>query len=133
MPLLNHILDRVRLQRFLSTRLPSDDPRAEFPTAQGLMVMIRNVLLSRQPIYGVGEWAARFARDRFKLWENAVALLGDDRLGRNMVRARVGVTPRFVIDFSHEVSESLQPSGLPLWMRRAARRSTGRPSAVHLH
>jgi transposase len=68
------------------------------------MVMVRNVLVSRQPIYGVGEWAARFAPDLFNLWEKELALLGDDRLGRNMVRAHQGVTPQFVIDFTHGVS-----------------------------
>ena len=104
LPLINHILEKMRLEDFLSEHLPPDDPRAELPTAQGLMVMVRNVLLSRQPIYGVGEWAARFAPDLFNLWENELALLGDDRLGRNMVRAHVGVTPQFVIDFTHEVS-----------------------------
>lgn len=104
LPLINHILEKMRLEEFFSERLPPDDPRAELPTAQGLMVMVRNVLLSRQPIYGVGEWAARFAPDLFNLWENELALLGDDRLGRNMVRAHVGVTPQFVIDFTHEVA-----------------------------
>ncbi len=104
LPLINHILEKMRLEEFLSERLPPDDPRAELPTAQGLMVMVRNVLVSRQPIYGVGEWAARFAPDLFNLWEQELALLGDDRLGRNMVRAHEGVTPQFVIDFTHGVS-----------------------------
>ncbi|MGH3499275.1 MAG: IS1634 family transposase [Nocardioidaceae bacterium] len=104
LPLINHILEKMRLEDFLGERLPPDDPRAELPTAQGLMVMVRNVLLSRQPIYGVAEWAARFAPDLFNFWEGELALLGDDRLGRNMVRAHVGVTPQFVIDFTHGVS-----------------------------
>ena len=104
LPLINHILEKMRLEEFLSERLPPDDPRAELPTAQGLLVMVRNVLVSRQPIYGVGEWAARFGPDLFNLWEAELALLGDDRLGRNMVRAHQGVTPQFVIDFTHEVS-----------------------------
>ena len=108
LPLINHILDKMRLEQFLGEQLPPDDPRAELPTAQGLMVMVRNVLLSRQPIYGVGEWAARFAPDLFNLWEKEVALLGDDRLGRNMVRAHVGVTPQLVIDFTHQVSATFQ-------------------------
>ncbi|MGH9610084.1 MAG: IS1634 family transposase [Candidatus Acidiferrales bacterium] len=104
LPLINHILEKMRLEDFLSEYLPPDDPRAELPTAQGLMVMVRNVLLSRQPIYGVGEWAARFAPDLFNLWEGELALLSDDRLGRNLVRGHQGVTPQFVIDFTHAVS-----------------------------
>ena len=108
LPIINHVLDKMGLEQFLSKRLPADDPRVELPTAQGLMTMIRNVLLSRQPIYGVGEWAARFAPDLFNLWEAEVALLGDDRLGRQMVRAHVGVTPQLIIDFTHEVSVTFQ-------------------------
>jgi transposase len=108
LPLINHVLDKMGLEQFLSERLPPDDPRAELPTAQGLMAMVRNVLLSRQPIYGVGEWAARFAPDLFNLWEAEVALLGDDRLGRQMVRAHVGVTPQLIIDFTHDVSVTFQ-------------------------
>jgi transposase len=106
LPLINHILEKMRLEEFLSEHLPPDDPRAELPTAQGLMVMVRNVLVSRQPIYGVGEWAARFAPDLFNLWEKELALLGDDRLGRNMVSAHEGVTPQFVIDFTRQVSDA---------------------------
>jgi transposase len=106
LPLINHILDKMGLEQFLRERLPPDDLRAELPTAQGLMVMVRNVLVSRQPIYGVGEWAARSAPDLFNLLEDEMALLGDDRLGRNMVRAHVGVTPQFVIDFTHGVSRA---------------------------
>jgi transposase len=104
LPLINHILDKMRLEEFLTERLPPDDPRAELPTAQVLLVMVRNVLLSRQPIYGVGEWAARFAPDLFNLWENELALLGDDRLGRNLVRGHAGLTPLLIIDFTHGVS-----------------------------
>jgi hypothetical protein len=46
LPLVNHILDKMRLEGFLSERLPPDDPRAELPTAQGLMVRFNFVLTS---------------------------------------------------------------------------------------
>ena len=87
LPLLNQILDRMNLEGVLAKHLPPDDPRTELPTAQVLLVMVRNLLLSREPIYGVGEWAARFAPDLFNLWEQEVDLLGDDRVGRGMGRA----------------------------------------------
>ena len=34
LPLINHLLEKMRLEEFLSKRLPPDDPRAELPTAQ---------------------------------------------------------------------------------------------------
>ncbi len=58
LPLVNQILDRMDLEGVLGKHLPPDDPRTELPTAQVLLVMVRNLLLSREPIYGVGEWAA---------------------------------------------------------------------------
>ena len=41
LPLINHILDEMGLEQFLSERLPPDDPRAELPAAPGVMVMVR--------------------------------------------------------------------------------------------
>jgi len=110
LPLLNQILDRMRLEKILAEHLPRDDPRTELPTPQVLLVMVRNVLLSRQPIYGVGEWAARFAPDLFNLWEDEVELLGDDRLGRGMARAHQGVTPQLVLALVQDVIATFQLS-----------------------
>jgi hypothetical protein len=90
LPIINDVLDRMDLERVLTEHLPPDDPRTELPTAQVLLVMVRNLLLSREPIYGVGEWAARFAPDLFNLWEDEVNLLSDDRVGRGMSRAHPG-------------------------------------------
>ena len=108
LPLINRILERLRLEEFLAERLPPDDPRCELPTAQVLLVMVRNILLSRQPIYGVGEWVAGFAPDLFNLWEREVALLGDDRLGRCMARAHHELTPQLILDFVRSMVETFQ-------------------------
>ena len=47
-----------------------------------MSVMVRNVLISREPLYGVGEWAARQAPDLLDLSPGQVAGLNDDRCGR---------------------------------------------------
>ena len=103
LPLLNHILDRMGLEDLLEEHLPPDDPRTELPTSQAILVLVRNVLLSREPIYGVGEWAARFAPDLFDLWENEVPLLSDDRLGHSLVVAFLGVVPQVVLALTKNV------------------------------
>src|SRR5665213_3599937 len=56
LPILNSILQRLRLEEFLQQALPPDNKRVRVPTAQGLLVLVRNVLVSREPIYGVREW-----------------------------------------------------------------------------
>ena len=43
-----------------------------------------NILVSREPIYGLGQWAARFAPDLLDLWPHEVELLNDDRAGRGL-------------------------------------------------
>ena len=59
LPILNHFLGRLRLRAFLSDHLPYEDGRTRIPTATALLVLVRNLLISREPLYGVGEWAAR--------------------------------------------------------------------------
>lgn len=82
LPILNSILQRLRLEEFLQQSLPPDDKRMRVPTAQGLLVLVRNVLVSREPIYGVQEWAARQASHLLGLTPEMVAGLNDDRVGR---------------------------------------------------
>ena len=60
LPLLNRIIERMQLQRLLSEHLPRDDSRTELPTVNALLVLFANLLVARQPVYGVGEWAALF-------------------------------------------------------------------------
>ena len=103
LPLLNHILERMGLEDLLEEHLPPDDPRTELPTSQAILVLVRNVLLSREPIYGVGEWAARFPPDLFDLWESEVPLLNDDRLGHSLVVAFLGVVPQVALALTKKV------------------------------
>ncbi len=97
LPLVNRILERIRLEQFLGEYLPADDPRCQFPTAQALLVLVRNVLVSREPVYAVGPWAAQFAPDLFNLWDEQLALLHDDRLGRCLTRLFLGTGPELIL------------------------------------
>ncbi|MDC0935985.1 hypothetical protein OAS39_06840 [Pirellulales bacterium] len=63
LPLVNQILDRIQLESFFEKHLPVDGPRMEIPTRRGLRLLIQNILLSLEPIYGLGEWAQRHAPD----------------------------------------------------------------------
>jgi transposase len=81
LPIVNHFLGRMRLEELLAEHLPPDDPRSQVPASRVLLTLVRNVLISREPIYGVGEWAQGFAPDVLNLWPGEVALLHDDRLG----------------------------------------------------
>ncbi len=67
LPLLTRMFERIQLPRILQEHLPNDDPRTELATTAALMVLFANLLLSREPVYGVGEWSARFPPDLFGL------------------------------------------------------------------
>jgi hypothetical protein len=56
LPLVNQLLQRVQLERFLQQYLPRDGRRMAVPT-------------SREPIYGLGEWAERFVPAQLGLRE----------------------------------------------------------------
>jgi len=82
LPLLDHFLERMKLEEILQAHLPRDDPRSKLPVAQGLLALVKNLLVSREPIYGLGEWAARYDPKPLGLSPQQVLALNDDRAGR---------------------------------------------------
>jgi transposase len=74
------------------------------------LVLVRNVLLSREPVYAVGAWAAQFAPDLFNLWDEQVALLHDDRLGRCLTRLFMGTGPDLILAVVRHVIAEFQVS-----------------------
>lgn len=85
-PIVNRFLERMKLEEFFRRHLPTDDPRLEVPTASALLVLLRNLLISREPLYGIGEWAARCPADLLGLSARQVEQLHDDRLGHALDR-----------------------------------------------
>src|SRR3954452_556765 len=97
LPLLKYFVERMQLQRILGEHLPKDDSRTELPTVAALLVLFANLLLAREPIYGVGEWAALFPPDLLGLREQDLPRLHDDRLGRCLDRMFEGIGPTLIM------------------------------------
>lgn len=110
LPIVNRLLERMRLREILAEQLPTDDPRTELSTASALLVLVRNVLLSRQPVYGVGEWAAQFAPDLLELWPADLGRLHDDRLGRALDRLFDSVGPQLILAVVRQVVQEFAVS-----------------------
>jgi transposase len=83
MPIINHIIRRMRLPDILKKFLP-DDPRSELPAYRTVLVLVRNLLIAREPIYGLSQWAVRFAPELLDLRPRELELLNDDRAGRTL-------------------------------------------------
>jgi transposase len=86
LPILNRILQRLRLDQFLRDYLPRERRRCRIAPATALLVLLKNLLLSRDPLYGVGEWAARHDPSALGLSAPQLAALNDDRVGRCLDR-----------------------------------------------
>ena len=86
LPILNQVLKRMRLEEHLTSYLPAEDGRTRPSTPKALLVLVRNMLLSREPLYGIGEWAARHAPDLLGLADTELTRLNDDRMGRALDR-----------------------------------------------
>jgi transposase len=97
LPLLQRIVARMQLRRILGEHLPRDDSRTELPTVTALLVLFANLLLAREPVYGVGEWAALFPPDLLGLRAQDLSRLHDDRLGRCLDRMFEGIGPTLIM------------------------------------
>lgn len=97
LPLLNHYFQRLKLSELLGQHLPPDDVRQEIPTERVVLLLISNVLASREPLYAIPDWAARHGPELFDLFHHEIAALRDDRLGTCLARLFDATTPQLLL------------------------------------
>src|SRR5271169_1900354 len=86
LPIIDRLLERMRLDEFLRSYLPRADRRCRIASSIGVTLLLKNVLLSREPLYGIGEWAARFDPLALGFADTQLPSLNDDRVGRCLDR-----------------------------------------------
>jgi len=86
LPIIDRLLERMRLDEFLRSYLPRADRRCRIAPSIGISLLLKNVLLSREPLYGIGEWAARFDPKALGFADTQLPSLNDDRVGRCLDR-----------------------------------------------
>jgi transposase len=86
LPIINGLLERMRLEELLRSYLPQADRRCRIAPAIGVTLLLKNVLLCREPLYGIGEWAARYAPEALGFADTQLPSLNDDRVGRCLDR-----------------------------------------------
>jgi len=67
LPLVNHFLQRIGLEQLLDKHVPTRDQRSAVAHAQALGVLLRSIIVEREPIYRQQETAVSFAPELFGL------------------------------------------------------------------
>ena len=57
----------MRLNDFLQQHLPPEDARTKIAAPRVISLLLNNLLVSREPVYGVAEWAREFDPELFDL------------------------------------------------------------------
>ena len=86
LPLVNHFLQRIGLEQLLDRHVPTSDARCVVRHASALGVLLRSIIVEREPIYRQQETVHGFAPGLFGLSGEAMARLSDDRIGRALDR-----------------------------------------------
>ena len=106
LPIINRLLGRMRLHEFLTCHLPPEDNRTKVETPRVVLLVLRNLLISREPMYGVAEWARNFGPELFDLWPQELEHLNDDRVGRCLDRVFKALDSNLIMDVvTHVVRE----------------------------
>ncbi|MBP87869.1 MAG: hypothetical protein CMJ64_14290 [Planctomycetaceae bacterium] len=68
-----------------------------------MLVLLSNLLVSREPMYGVAEWARNYLPQLFGLQEENLKHLHDDRLGRCLDRVFATHDSNLILDVVRHV------------------------------
>lgn len=85
-PIVNRFLERMGLSEILSRHVPTRDRRVTLPYAKGLGVLLRSIIVEREPIYRQQETVRAFAPAMYGLGPKERECIGDDRIGRALDR-----------------------------------------------
>jgi len=86
LPLLNHFLGRLGLEPLLARYVPTEDRRVALPYATALGVLLRSLLVEREPIYRQAETVRTFTPALYGLDARQSAHVGDDQIRRALDR-----------------------------------------------
>ena len=79
LPLVNHFLERMGLAELLEKHVPTGDRRCSVPHAQALGVLLRSIVVEREPIYRQQETVHGFAAGCSASTPADIESLSDDR------------------------------------------------------
>lgn len=97
LPIINHFLQRLGVEALLRQYVPSR-PNKKLSHAETLLILIRSILIEREPVYEISEWAALSEPTLVGLGACPADVLGDDRFGRSLDALFLADRATFVTD-----------------------------------
>jgi transposase len=82
LPLINHFLERLALEAHLERFVPTPRRRTRLPYAKGWGILLRSLLVEREPLYRQYETVSTFSPKAFGLEGALVEAVSDDAVGR---------------------------------------------------
>src|ERR1035437_2672574 len=147
LPIVNHFLDRLGLPTLLGEAWSEVDGRTKLAPAAAIRLVITNLVLGREPLYALGEWAARYDPALLGLSGEEVAAINDDRVGRALdalfdadrasllTAVMLAAISEFSIDTDqlHNDSTSISVHGVYRDAEGSPRRGKATPVITHGH
>ena len=142
LPLVNHFVDRMGLAALLEKHVPTTDRRCRVSHAQALGVLLRSIVVEREPIYRAQETVHGFAAGLFGVAAEDLDSLSDDRLGRALDRlfeadraallteVVLGVAKRFAVQLERLHNDSTSISFCGQYREQRGPSRTGQRPAV---
>jgi transposase len=87
-----------------------EDQRSKISNTAGVLVAVKNYLMSREPIYGIGDWAEQHAPELLGIPAGQASALNDDRLGRCLDRLFDAEGPSVVLAITTHVVKEFRVS-----------------------
>lgn len=84
LPVINHFIGQLGLEAILERYVPTSDRRCRLPYAKGLGILIRSIIVEREPIYRHQDIVDGFAPALFGISASEACNLKDDQLGRSL-------------------------------------------------
>jgi transposase len=111
-PLIEPLLQRLRLREFLQQGFSPPDPRIKLAAIDSALVLVRNFTLCRYPLYEVPQWVRGMVPAQLGLEPEQVELINDDRLGRTLDKLfltdRRSIVTRLIVHMAKAFELDLQ-------------------------
>ena len=83
LPIIDKFICRIELKKLLLSYIPSKQNQ-KLSHVDAILIFVRNILLEREPLYKLSEWAGGFDPCLVGLHDMNSEILNDDRVGRSL-------------------------------------------------